>query len=222
MRLNKHINEASGKTSILEIVQEMQRKCQPYLKDMADSGLACEMNSGRKEAKDYFIKPVRKGRKSVDTPQFISDLFDKYFKKKFGWMPRSNSVFTYSNVNDTNYYGISYMLFPVGKYRFVWSDDIKDLWNEIQTNPELNAYLSDPKNKHFKLDAENEVYNFVENLYSDKNLEDALESDGEIMLNASHYLAVHRAHYYNDLSDFVEEHNWNKKPTQDDIDRITG
>ncbi len=145
MRFKQYINE-SNKTSFEKILQTINDKCQPFLKEWEQSfGPNVKGNkfflSGRKNKKDYFIGTVRKNRVPVDMPlQSHKDLDDEFYNQ-FGIRARSNSIFTTGVYNTAKYYGDSvYAIFPINRYRYLWSPEIKDLFN--YTNEGADLYLN--------------------------------------------------------------------------------
>jgi hypothetical protein len=129
MRFQQHIKESNGNTPFIEIIDLIYDKCRPFLKDISKSGkLDGLLFSGRKSYKDYFIRALRTDRRPSDTKQNVHEYFDKEFNKKFGFKARSNAIFCTGRPSIARSYGNLYCIFPIGKYNFVWSDDIKDLF----------------------------------------------------------------------------------------------
>ncbi len=78
---------------------------------------------------------TRKNRKPLDTPIKLHNILDKMFQKKFGWKARSEGVFAagkwyFSGSKDT-YYGDTYLFFPIGNFKYVWSPKIDDLYEDL-------------------------------------------------------------------------------------------
>jgi hypothetical protein len=115
--------------TILEI---LWKKCNPFLKDLIKPGWNGDfLYSGRGDHKDVImIKKVRDNRRPKDMNPELSTMFDEMFYKKFGFHARSNAIFCTGNYNDAIRYGNVYMIFPVGKYKFIYSNMIRDLYPE--------------------------------------------------------------------------------------------
>jgi hypothetical protein len=132
MKFNEYINEDNQQ--IPEINRILQK-----IKDNVDKKFITELkNSGKflyrgipKNTKNiHKIKP-RIDRKPKDMQQIHHDSFNEEFKKKFGWNVRSEGVFVSSNLAEIKQYGETYLFFPIGEYKFVWSPKIEDLFSYI-------------------------------------------------------------------------------------------
>lgn len=55
-------------------------------------------------------------------------MFDVFFKEKFGWKARSEGIFCASDIMVSNDYGIVSIFFPIGKYSYLWSPNMIDLY----------------------------------------------------------------------------------------------
>jgi hypothetical protein len=76
---------------------------------------------------NFVKKKTRKDRMPLSTPLNIHNMLDTLFVKRFGWKVRSEGVFTYGAEG----YLYSHYLFPIGKFKFVYSPRVKDLWDYL-------------------------------------------------------------------------------------------
>lgn len=187
MRLLKHLNEASGKTPFLDIVQVLQAKCKLYLGDMAKTGEAHKLYSGRHDNRDMFVKAVRTDRSPMDTPIDVQEVLDDLFYRKFRWRPRSNSLFVTSRLSTAESYGHHvYMIFPIGQYKYLWHNRIKDLWTEIEDSTAVNFYrgMEVEPDSYQVDDVASEFYNDAlaeyERKHPEPKEEDFEDEDGEV------------------------------------------
>lgn len=63
---------------------------------------------------------LRKDRKPRDTTQYVHDLVNAYFVKRFGVKVRSEGLFATGDRHTAEKYGHPYYAFPVGQFKFVW------------------------------------------------------------------------------------------------------
>ena len=78
------------------------------------------------------FKP-RIDRKPKDTPQQIHDQLNYLYKKKFGWNVRSEGVFlSTSSTQSLMFAKQSFIFFPIGKYKYVYNNDIDDVTQHIE------------------------------------------------------------------------------------------
>jgi hypothetical protein len=88
----------------------------------------------------FEVRIPRQHRKSTDTPTRIHNLFDRAYEQTYGWKPRTQGVFCANGYEGTYGYGWTHYIFPVGKYRYTWSPEVRDFYihqgrmNLSQTN----------------------------------------------------------------------------------------
>jgi hypothetical protein len=143
MRLRRHLKDSDAgdyepkitTTKTDEIIAILKRDCKPFLssrrskRDLLWRGVKQKLNS------DYVKITTRTNRKPKDTPKELHDLMNFEFKKAFGWKPRSEGVFTFTKASNAGGYGNqTVMMFPIGNFKYVWSNKIEDLWNEMNDN----------------------------------------------------------------------------------------
>lgn len=150
------------------------------------------------------IKP-RKNRKPSDTPPELQKKIDEEFKKRFGWKPRSSGIFTFGD-SDSHGYGYPYAVFPSNGFRFLWSPEIIDLYMKIQHDDVLYGseivryYEDNPK----------ELDNYIKDkvsTYTDKNLNNALLSDSEIIIGCDYYYLVSQNYWKWILDNYIKTEN---------------
>lgn len=148
MRFTDFLNEEIKDPK--EIIFILQQSCKEYIKDLKKQNYHKLLFSGRERAGTFFEKKMREKRNPTDTPQFISDEFDKAFKKKFGIEARSKSLFCYNNDDYPQSYGVPFAIFPKGKYFLLYSDEIRDLYGNLRENYPLGM-------KYAKWDQDNSI-----------------------------------------------------------------
>ena len=131
--------------SFEEIITLIMDKCQPVIKELLPFGYNDNfLMSGRKHKNEVFIGKVRKNRKPTDTPLEIHNLFDSMFKKRYGWKPRSNAIFCTGSIDQANDYGQPYLIFPMGKIKYIYNPNIKDLFSDVLDNGIYSIEPDDP------------------------------------------------------------------------------
>jgi hypothetical protein len=127
-RLDKHLDDQVSYDLFQEQVGKIYKDCQPFLRDISNSKYMSFLYSGRNSSKPMFEKIVRLNRKPTDTYHEIHSDLDDEFERQFGYPARSNSVFCTGDEGDAAEYGTLYMIFPQGKYKFLYSKEIGDLY----------------------------------------------------------------------------------------------
>lgn len=151
MKLNKYITEENQK--IVQwgppLWQELQKNCKQFLKDYSKTGLSKKgiwIWRGAGQNVDFVkgFKEIipRVDRKPKDMSYELHHHFDSEFYHKFGWYARSEGVFTTSKLSEAKNYGNPYLFFPSGRYKFIWSPTIDDLYSEID-NTDLGTFGTD-------------------------------------------------------------------------------
>lgn len=210
MRLIHYINEGSKKEIELperwaggeinpedKIIELIKADCKPYLKQRGGGLLYRGMDSFADMLK---IKP-RKLRKPKDMPLYAHKALDYFFNKKFGWKVRSQGVFCSARYNQAIIYGHGYSIWPIGKFDFVWSKDIKDLYltvvdvkNQILKDHNKTTALESLTQEDVIKRTKPKLKQIV-NTYKKTNLAGAIDGQyGEIVLNCNSYYAVNHQH----------------------------
>ena len=135
MKFLQYINENSSNLSVEEVLNAIYDNSQLFLKDIVKRGVNIPvLYSGRKTGRgDMFIKQVRKNRIPKDMPLYIHNALDDTFNRKFGFRARSNALFVVSDDNVAAEYGKVYMIFPVGRFKYLYNENIDDLLHSIDT-----------------------------------------------------------------------------------------
>jgi hypothetical protein len=116
-----------------DISNILTKDCSIFLKELKKIKSKHLLYRGyKKELFDFKKIKTRKDRRPKDMSEEIYNEFNIEFKHKFGWKPRSEGVFATSNISEAGSYGTIFLFFPVGKYKFIWSETIKDLFYEIE------------------------------------------------------------------------------------------
>lgn len=210
MRLIQYLNE----NEIDDIKKKIHKECKPFLN--TSKGYSLWRGMRNKERIGKF--KVRKDRKPLDTPADVHKEFDSIFKKHFGWHARSSGLLTSGDKAVAGSYGTLYQVFPIGKFRFLWSKSVHDLYGmyvEFMTKQGLmyagggdwkffkgvnlklvksdNMYLGKKElavyqNKVFK-----QLDDLIKKEYNDKNLDKAINSRNEIMIDCKEYYALQKS-----------------------------
>ena len=82
---------------------------------------------------DLFKKTVRKNRRAMDTAANLSKVIDDWFEEEHGIRARSEAVFCFGEAGRANayMYGPVCAVFPIGKFTYVWSPKVVDLYDDI-------------------------------------------------------------------------------------------
>jgi len=122
-----YINE-----SIDTELTEVFKNCAPYIKLLKECDGKMLYREGQYLVDDITEFEHNWYRRPKDTPLEVHEIMNDVFMKEFGWTARSG-VFCYIN---TKYresgYGKGYLLFPIGDFEYLWSDEIKDMFVDFE------------------------------------------------------------------------------------------
>jgi len=167
MRLNKYINEIYQRDKKIEPIYKLiDKNCAPFLKEIKNVRMFLYRGSEENIDRIKRIKP-RKDRRPKDMPEELHETFDDLFHKKFGWYVRSEGVFVTGDKVLSASYGTPYLFFPIGKYKYVWSSKIMDLYTEIENE----EYFGDAESWYSEWESEYEDSNKGTYYYHGENLE---------------------------------------------------
>jgi hypothetical protein len=171
---------------IFEFIEEVKKDCKPWLqaikscsKPVAYRGLPV-LQFPMKHI--FYDKPVRTDRRPLDMLKQKHEMLDKAFYELFGWWARSNAVFLTGDITQAADYGREYLVFPLGKFKFVWSPKIDDMVH-LPTRGRTDTL-------------EDVIKLLKEFKFTDKGLCAALQSENEIMVNCKKYHAISSQRIY--------------------------
>jgi hypothetical protein len=187
MKLKQYLNENENENARI-FYEETKNSCKKYYdyirkskKSINDDPKLCFLYRGVSSDKlgNNFYKKF-KSIKTMRKPKYISKqlhfFMDKWFKDNFGWNVRSQGLFT-GKYKLAKKFGLIYSFFPVGDFKYVWSDSVIQIYH-IYDNYEENM-----KN------------NLIQELkkYKDKNLEKIFKDEypyAECVVNCDSYYLV--------------------------------
>jgi len=115
-----------------DLYTKLKERCIPYLQEMQRNNYL-PLYSGRDSKIPFFIKRIRKDRKPLDTPEGVHNLFNKYFKEKFGYNLRNESIFLTMNRAFARGYGDIHVIFPTGRnYEIYYNPEVMDLYITLE------------------------------------------------------------------------------------------
>jgi len=187
MRLQQFIFESKDIT--IDDIKQIKKECAEYFYESRFINRNYPMyRRMKRKIRTYDIIIPRKNRKPLDTPKEIHDKFDELFKKEFGWKVRSEGVFC-SGDAPSSAYGDLYYIFPIGKFKYVWSPDIRDLTVELE---HFGILYASPDGHYEKTDRKDidEILPQLVSTYKDDDLQAALRSGNEISLKCKKYYVM--------------------------------
>lgn len=201
MKFKKYLNE-TGLVNIFDKLKDGARSivkdCKPYIKENPRivepnayifSGIS--LWRGYRKKPDPFLKVVpRKNRKPVDVPEDVHNRLNKLLYKKFGWHVRSEGVFATGDKFVAGCYGSGeYIMFPIGKYKYVWSPKVFDMWEDLKTAGIVAGNPGDKTQSLYTpgLTTHEKVLKDIVDSYTDKNLVQGIGKEVEITIKCKSY-----------------------------------
>ena len=176
------------------VIDALKSKCGKYYRDAKKSGKVFYRGTYKV---DWHV-PIaeiapRTDRRPKDTGKMLHDLIDDLLEKKFGWRPRSEGIFTSSHRGMVAGYGHTFSVWPIGAYKFVWSDDVRDMFNilraelklashEMNSNAVMMKVLQDSGNQ-------NKIKKIVDS-FQDTDIKKAWGSGNEVVFKCNSYYLV--------------------------------
>ncbi len=136
MRLNHYLSEDIEYIIPQKDKDILQRECSDIIRIYKETNRVLYRGLKRSFETEGVQKIVpRIDRKPTDTSAIIQKRVDEYFFKKFHWKPRSEGVFASSHIGTAKAYTLRrlgvYVIFPSNGFKYVWSPDIEDAYEDI-------------------------------------------------------------------------------------------
>ncbi len=232
MRLQKHLNEAN------DVPQKawdlIKKKCQPFLKEWIPVNKRLGdfyplWRGMTRTGKEYGEKDVRGDRKPSDSSKEFHTEVNNIMRQVHKVAGRTSSVFVTGDPDQTFVYGEQHMIFPAGRYTYLYNPSIRDLFIDVskrgyyrdinQGAHALYRKRNDLRDDVIsgKIDRE-EVIRELEKMvinqnrdilwrlikeYKTSDLKKAISSHTEIMIQCESYIYV-RSQWYDELQDLIE------------------
>lgn len=110
-----------------EVIAFIKANCQPYL---AENPTLKELYRGVNETDEVLIKDVRSDRRPRNTDDKLHDIINSSMDKAGFTALRNNSVFVTFDYGTAIEYGKLYIMFPIGKFDYTYSNTIVDLYGQ--------------------------------------------------------------------------------------------
>jgi len=120
----KHVDD------LLSVWPDVERQCKQFIKELRKGKYTNLLYRGSNRSTHIGTKSVRQDRVPKDMPEDSHEAFDEAFDEVYGWKARSTGLFCTGNSNNAGSYGTVQIIFPIGKYEYLWSSNITDLYSD--------------------------------------------------------------------------------------------
>jgi len=148
-----------------------------------------------------YIYKRQTNRLPLSTSEEYHNLFDEIFRQIFRWHVRSDGTFAIANEYTAKRYGELMLFFPIGDYRYVFSETVSDLFSrcEYLTDETYYAIEKTLKSDEDVMQFVNEnpdiwddaqysiVEDFIKKHYQDEDLMLGLDKGVEIVFDCDEY-----------------------------------
>lgn len=137
MKSTEFITEDVNIDVIKQIAENIKRDCQPFLQSIGFPNntkwlyRGMDIRSGQPAERYLDPFPIRKDRRPLHTASKASAIIDEWLYSKVGWYPRSEGLFAIANRHFAEDFGGVHIIFPVGNFQSVWSENIDDMTYRI-------------------------------------------------------------------------------------------
>lgn len=214
MKLIRYLNEQE--MSLDDIIIILKRDCKPILRVLKNGKWflwrgrppkGFEKGFPKLDTKDILEVTPRKDRKPTHTPLVDHIALNKAFNEKFGWNVRSEAVFATRKRTEAYIFGQPYLFFPVGKFEFVYSEKVEDLWRDwsqyryvewdkfegemLKKNPDYGMEIIAPEfQKKWEAGLVDKVAKKLMKAYKNTGIKKAIDSGNEIAFRVKSYYIV--------------------------------
>jgi len=122
------------------LYKNISKDCAPYFKAVKGKTIPF-LYRNMKFSADLGIKKVRKNRIPLDTNRHVHELYDNILEDLYGFKGRSSALFCSGDSEGFNLeYGPNCIVFPIGKFEFIWSSKVKDSFHSIGYQGLMKAF----------------------------------------------------------------------------------
>jgi hypothetical protein len=169
------------------IMERLSKDCKPFLNLIGSEVTKYKLYRGMpfmKKADSMTKKQIRlDDRKPMSSAQVKHDRYNHFFQEEFG-APFRNALFATGSFRMAQYYGAPFMVFPIGKFEWLWSPDVNDMALDIRW-PAVGGQINVPPSQEV-VDDKLPAYAYRHNY----DLPKAIKSGNEIMIRCKEYYAV--------------------------------
>lgn len=170
-------------------IKPIIKNCRPFLNQITRGddihllfrGMNVPVKKGR-----VIKKHIQQKRKPLNTSRIVHKYIDSWFEENFGHNFRSNAYFGTGDLEYASKYGVPCAIFPAGKFKYVWSPKVNDLFGDMLFN--VPSLYKSEDNMNSETAAELEDY-LKRSHYVDSELISAIKSGNEIMVYSETYYA---------------------------------
>jgi hypothetical protein len=104
------------------------KDCAPFLSEI--KGLSTHhllKHASSNGPDDWGMKSHVVRTRPRDSKREVHYAVDAIFRQKFNWAARSDAIFVSSDYSMIKEFGVVYLIFPVGEFKYLWSEDVVDL-----------------------------------------------------------------------------------------------
>lgn len=117
-----------GRLHLVDVLNMVKDDCQQFLHRAASKGKFHALYSGLPAEKwPTHEVQVRKDKAPIPTPKRIQDSFDRVMSEMYSKEFRSDSFYATGDPEMASKRGIKHLVFPIGRFEYLWSDKIADL-----------------------------------------------------------------------------------------------
>ncbi len=143
--------QISDQREFERMLKLIKKDCKPFLRELKRAGGNKEplLYRNMHNAGTMGQKDVRKDREPRDTRREVHKVFDETLEEFFDIRYRSQSLFVSGDDNWGSSYGHPYVIFPIGKFSFIWSPAVRDSYSKVSESA-LVRYARDEYPHYFK------------------------------------------------------------------------
>ena len=138
-------------------------------------------------------KAVRTNRKPLTMNNTDHRFIDRLFRNHYGWRARSNVLFVQGSKFTGYYYGpFKYVAYPIGKIKYLWTKDFRDLAPVIDGARYAIEHDFDLPDDELEERARVKIEELIRDSYITTGLHTALSKypSHEIMVNCKEYFII--------------------------------
>lgn len=193
MKITEILVENSWPELNKNLQQFIEKNCKPWFSQLSDPYEQYVYRGVKRNINDVaVVQTLIHNRNPVDEKPIQMQVFNDIIKSYNKTANRNNSIFVTHSEKFAKLYGRLWVVLPIGNFNYTWSPNAKDWYTEVGP---MFGLKNNPSPEQLKQNIE-KIKNKITVKGDDNTLQEAIESNNEIMIHCNKVLYIQPNAYF--------------------------